>query len=1006
MPKHRSARQMDAAAPLALAVGPQVEDRSSAAGRWILFALFAASGFAGLVYESIWTHYLKLFLGHAAYAQALVLAIFMGGMALGSWLAARWSGRLRNLLLAYAVTEAAVAAFALVFHELFVSSTGWAHQSVLPHFAGFKWVLSTALILPQCVLLGMTFPLMAAGVLRSYPDRPGRSLSMLYFTNSLGAAIGVLVSGFILVRTLGLPGTIRLAGAINLVVAGAVFLLARGRPTAPPVRAAKEAQRDNAFLFFLAVALITGASSFIYEVAWIRMLSLVLGTSTHSFELMLSAFILGLSLGGLWIQRRIDSLLAPVRTLGLLQLAMGVLALLSLPLYAQTFDLMRWLTNTLERSDAGYAWFILSSSGIALAIMLPATFCAGTTLPLVTVHLMRRGHGESSIGAVYAANTVGAIAAVFFAVHFGLPALGLKGLLVFGGALDIALGVALLWNAAAGFVKRRVPLTWTAAGAAAVALTVLLVQLDPYRMASGVYRRTSILQAADAEILFHRDGKTASVDVVRYPGAELVEIVTNGKSDASVAMKPGAGASLDEPTMILLGALPLALHPQGRRVACIGFGSGVTTHTLLASPRLTRVDTIEIEQEMVRGAEKFRPYNERAYADPRSHVVIDDAKTYFSTQRQKYDVIVSEPSNPWVSGVAGLFSDEFYRLVLRHLADGGVFAQWLQLYEIDLPLVVSVLKALEANFSDYVVYASTRFDLLIMARNGGAIGALDLRSLTIPAVADSLARIGVRGTQDLEVRRVGTRKSWEGLTRSFEVPMNSDYAPLLDQNAARTFFLRVQAGELTTFQKTPFPALEMLSGVPRSRGITAITPGETFEPAQRAIEAMYLFDVLRGTTDASRVRLVASDELQQDAASVSEWLRTCGPMPFASLVRVVQRSLSELSLDEAEAIFQSIESGRCAPALSRLEREWFDLLHAVGLRDPAGMEAGAKLVLSHQGELSPPAIRYAVAAGMLGAITRGDLAGAREIWSGHGGSIPSSGELLLRMLVERSRGQK
>jgi len=997
---------MDAAAPLALAVGPQVEDRSSAAGRWILFALFAASGFAGLIYESIWTHYLKLFLGHAAYAQALVLAIFMGGMALGSWLAARWSGRLRNLLLAYAVTEAAVAAFALVFHEVFVSSTGWAHESVLPHFAGFKWVLSTALILPQCVLLGMTFPLMTAGVLRSYPERPGRSISLLYFTNSLGAAIGVLVSGFILVRILGLPGTIRLAGAINLLVAGAVFLLARGRPAAPPQRAAKEAPRDRAILFFLAVALITGASSFIYEVAWIRMLSLVLGTSTHSFELMLSAFILGLSLGGLWIQRRIDSLLAPVRTLGFLQLEMGVLALLSLPLYAKTFDVMRWLTNALERSDAGYAWFILSSNGIALAIMLPATFCAGTTLPLVTFHLMRRGHGESSIGAVYAANTVGAIAAVFFAVHFGLPALGLKGLLVLGAALDIALGAALLWNTAAGFAKRRIPLTWTAAGAAAVALTVLLVHLDPYRMASGVYRRTSILQAADAEILFHRDGKTASVDVVRYPGAELVEIVTNGKSDASVAMKPGAGASLDEPTMVLLGALPLALQPQGRKVACIGFGSGLTTHTLLASPRLTRVDTVEIEQEMVRGAEKFRPHNERAYADPRSHVVIDDAKTYFSTQREKYDVIVSEPSNPWVSGVAGLFSDEFYRLVRRHLAEGGVFGQWLQLYEIDLPLVVSVLKALEANFSDYVVYASTRFDLLIMARNGGAIGTLDLRSLTNPEVAESLARIGVRGTQDLEVRRVGTRKSWEGLTRSFEVPMNSDYAPLLDQNAARTFFLRVQAGALTTFQKTPFPALEMLSGVPRSRGVTAITPGDTFEPARRAIEAMYLFDVLRGTTDATRVRFVASDELQQDAASVSEWLRTCGPMPFASLVRVLQRSLSELSLDEADAIFQSIESGRCAPVLSRLEREWFDLLHAVGLRDPAGMEVGARLVLSHQGELSPPAVRYAVAAGMLGAITRGDLAGAREIWSRHGGSIPSSGELLLRMLVERSERQK
>src|SRR6266478_3998171 len=132
MPKHRSARQTDAAVPLALVVGPQLEDRSSAAGRWILFALFAASGFAGLIYESIWTHYLKLFLGHAAYAQALVLAIFMGGMALGSWLAARWSGRLRNLLLAYAVVEGMIGVLGVIFHRTFVAASDFSFASVIP----------------------------------------------------------------------------------------------------------------------------------------------------------------------------------------------------------------------------------------------------------------------------------------------------------------------------------------------------------------------------------------------------------------------------------------------------------------------------------------------------------------------------------------------------------------------------------------------------------------------------------------------------------------------------------------------------------------------------------------------------------------------------------------------------------------------------------------------------------------------------------------------------------
>ena len=187
------------------------------------------------------------------------------------------------------------------------------------------------------------------------------------------------------------------------------------------------------------------------------MLALVLGSSTHAFELMLSAFILGLAVGGLWIQRRIDRLGAPVRTLAYLQVAMGVLALATVFLYGQTFAVMRWVVLHLPHDAHGYALFTLWSDAIAVAIMLPATFCAGTTLPLITFHLMKRGHGEASIGAVYAANTVGAIAGVFCAVHVGLPLLGLKGVLTLGGALDIALGVVLLWMAAAALTSTRVP---------------------------------------------------------------------------------------------------------------------------------------------------------------------------------------------------------------------------------------------------------------------------------------------------------------------------------------------------------------------------------------------------------------------------------------------------------------------------------------------------------------------------------------------------------------------
>ena len=178
-----------------------------------VFVLFTVSGFAGLIYESIWSHYLKLFLGHAAYAQSLVLAIFMGGMALGAWAASRLSARWRDLLLAYALIEALIGLISLGFHPLFVAVTAVAFDTVIPALGspaavhGFKWTLAAALILPQSILLGMTFPLLTGGVLRLRPERAGYAIAMLYFTNSLGAALGVLASGFYFIGAAGLPGT-------------------------------------------------------------------------------------------------------------------------------------------------------------------------------------------------------------------------------------------------------------------------------------------------------------------------------------------------------------------------------------------------------------------------------------------------------------------------------------------------------------------------------------------------------------------------------------------------------------------------------------------------------------------------------------------------------------------------------------------------------------------------------------------------------------------------------
>jgi spermidine synthase len=984
--------------------------------RNIYFMLFALSGFSGLIYESIWTHYLKLFLGHAAYAQTLVLAIFMGGMALGSWICSKYSSLWKNLLLGYAVTEGIIGLCALIFHHAFAYTIEISYSSIIPQLgnpasvSAFKWVLSALMILPQSVLLGMTFPLMTTGIIRLFPDKPGRTIAMLYFTNSIGAAIGVLVSGFMLIRMTGLPGTIRIGGLINIVLALTVWLLIRkSRLEDEPFKVIEKATQNpkRGYWFFLLVALVTGASSFIYEIGWIRMLSLVLGSSTHAFELMLSAFIFGLAFGGLWIQWRIDRVASPARYLAHVQVIMGLLALSTLLLYGHTFKVMQWLIEFLSKTDTGYIYFTLASNAIAWGIMLPATFCAGMTLPLITFVLIREGHGEASIGAVYAANTIGAIIGVFLAIHLGMPLLGLKGLITFGASLDIALGLTLFWYVAPALKSYWKTVVITGISICAVAGTLLLVSLDPYQMASGVYRFGRMLSHDHDKVLYHKDGKTATVSLtVESDGA--IAIRTNGKSDAAVEMNEGKEAHLDEPTMILVAAIPMAFNPQARTAASIGMGSGLTSQTLLSNPFIKEVDTVEIEARMVEAANSFRPRTELVYTDPRSKIYIDDAKTFFSTYNKKYDLIISEPSNPWVSGVAGLFSDEFYRLIRNHMNETGLFVQWVQLYEINVDLVASVLKAIAANFSDFAVYASNDIDMLIIARKSGLLPDLDANVLKIPAIAADLKRIYVEGVQDIAIRKIGTKKFFGKFLESFPIRANSDYYPVLDQNAERARFIGNSAGELINFTHLPLPTLEMLTGSGHPQQETKVAPSSFFAKSRAAFTAMAVRDyILTGKFDVKYAAI--PPDIRHKVVQLRRIFHECRSNPYESgrsksLLEASIFLTQYLSPFEFETFWNTLELGPCAATLSSQEKQWVALFKAVSDRDAIRMSAASRTLLESVNNLPSGLLQYAVASGMLGSLVQGDKAGSYRLWSKYKVKMFGGKELdlLFRLLVAES----
>ena len=906
--------------------------------RRFLLSVFVVSGFTGLIYESIWSHYLKLLLGHAAYAQSLVLAIFMGGMALGSWLIARSSFRIQRLLMAYVVVEAVIGVLGLLFHPIFVAAYDFSFATAIPALPSafwihvYKWSLGSLIIFPQSVLLGMTFPLISGGLIRRWPDKPGETLATLYFTNSLGAAIGVLVSGFVLIGVVGLPGTIESAGILNLVLAFAIWIAVRGRAEpAPAPQTASAPHSDTARMnrWLLIAAFLTGTASFMYELGWIRMLSLVLGSSTHSFELMLSAFIFGLAFGGLYVRRRIERLEDPLRYLAYVMVAMGTLAALTLPAYNVTFDFMAWFLGRFERTMNGYLGLNLISQLIAAAIMVPATFCAGMTLPLLTHELLRRGTGERAIGTIYSVNTLGAIAGVLLTIHVLMPSIGVKGVILGGAAIHIGLGLSRIY--AGRGQPMRVSRVVTALGLGVFGIVALAVKLDPLRMTSGVYRTGSATLPQGAAVAYLRDGKTATISLVEKDGT--VTIATNGKPDAGIQMGPGE-PTVDESTMVLAAAIPLSLLPHPARVANIGFGSGLTTHTLLTGAGVKRLDSLVIEPFFVdaaRGGFAARIHN--VFEDPRSHIVFEDAKTFFASSREPYDLIVSEPSNPWVSGVATLFSDEFYGRITHYLTPDGYFVQWMQVYETNLGILASVIKALAPHFGAYALYNVDDLDVLIVATKAPSLATPDDRLLQSPALRAELERIGVRSVADIESRKLGDNRTLGPVLEAVRVPANSDFYPFVDLNAPRLRYLRANAMELPALTVLPIPFLELIGAAPER--------GATLEPSadsgvirdrlvQRALD-------IRGALTSGR-----PDNLDPATAQflglIGAGSDLCAQAPARSAWQNAVRNLSDetaayLNPVELKAVWSRVEASPCYLSATGTDKAWVDLWSAIARRD-------------------------------------------------------------------------
>jgi spermidine synthase len=787
--------------------------------RFLIYFLFCLSGAVALVYESLWSRYLKLFLGHSSYGQIVTLIVFMGGLGLGSFLAARALPRVRHPFLAYARIELIVAVFGFAFHPAYELLSGWFFK----HAAGFQvggTVLSAViqvglcllLTLPFATLLGMTFPLLATGMIRHFRDGGKASLPLLYFGNSLGGAAGILLCSYWLVSAFGTHGALQMAALGNLIVGGGFYVLHRigltgevtideeaSGPGAAPLLEGTDKAPDPRIALWLFIAAGTGLASFVYEVGWIRLLSLILGSSTHSFDAMISAFILGLACGGLFVKKilhRCHGDLAPV--LGVIQVLMGCFAALSLYLYRPLFDAVRDSHALFAKTEQAYPLYSVYKYLLCLALMFPAAFCAGMTLPLITWRLVRDTGRESFTGLVYGWNTIGSIVGAALGGLILIPLLQLKWTIFAGAALDILLGLILLavsFRASTRTHQNRVfaPLALRGAALALVAAALLpafWTEFDPGLLASGKFRAATANSPGQPEVIAIRHGRTATISVGQ--SGDVRHIATNGKSDGALYLgmeKKAIPAVGDEATVAQLAVLPMLSRAGNYDAAVIGMGTGMTAHYLLGDHRLQSLDLIEIEGEVVELAKHFQPRNERIWSDPRLNLVIDDAKRHFYTNRKQYDLIVSEPSNPWVSGVAGLFTKEFYGHLRHFLKPGGVLVQWVHGYEFRDDLLVSIFSALD-TFGHFEVYRVPRNsgDFIIVAGEGpvGFINGDELARNSV--LREEFARLGAELDEFGPGNFIASSKTLRPILDTYEALANSDYFPYVEQHAETAFY--------------------------------------------------------------------------------------------------------------------------------------------------------------------------------------------------------------------------
>lgn len=773
---------------------------------WLVCALFFASGLSSLIYQVAWTRHLVLIFGSTTLATSTVLAVFMGGLALGSFFAGRMTDKLQKPFLWYGILEGLIGAWAL-FVPILLATAVSTYRVVweLTHFDFFTFSLvrlaiASVILLFPTTLMGATLPLLSKFVTDSLAN-VGERVGTIYAINTLGAVAGAALTGFYLLPTIGLAQTTVTSASINMLLCLAVIFVSmklerKAETQAQPVnesapdatveaveevptralskihlskkkrRAASAAAAADALaskieiekrnspetistektapeetaetaetakiaadrrglkkqlvLALLAIG-VSGAAAMVYEVCWTRTLSMIIGGSTYAFTAMLTTFLAGIFAGGFVCAKFVDKIKRPFLAFGILQImvAIGCLVSLILTRYLPEWNVFFNYILPLSPLNALAIRFVLAE-----AALLPVTIFLGALFPVVikccTSDLTSVGR---SVGSVYSANTLGAIIGSLISGFLLIPNYGVEKTILIAVGTNLLAGAILIFSEREARVSTKI--AYVAIGVVALCTFVvlpsdgnqksfLLAQSARRAMRDGhnVLDKTQAWprSMARATVVFFKDGPCSNVAVMKFPngGDTSFALLTNGCVDAS------DGADMSQ--QVLLATYPYLFRPYARKACVIGWGSGVTVSSLLNFP-IDSVTAVELEPAVIEAARVFHPYTHAPENDPRVKVEINDGRNFLLATTQKFDIIVSEPSNPWQVGVCNLFTQEYFECVKGRLSPDGVLSLWLQLSEVSPSSVKSVLAALRSQFKYCMAMSSDSSNLVLLASN-------------------------------------------------------------------------------------------------------------------------------------------------------------------------------------------------------------------------------------------------------------------------------------------------